>query len=95
MAPRTEETLIRAYQRNDHGTTLNLEPGYFERLVTQTQKMLENTVFSSGNPVLLCHPLIRSQLKKLVERFIPNLTIVSANEIATFARVKSLGSVEA
>jgi len=45
--------------------------------------------------VLLCHPLIRGQLRKLVERFIPNLTIVSANEIATFARVKSLGSVEA
>ncbi len=95
MAPRTEEALIRAYQRNEHGPQLNLEPGHFERLVTQTQKLIEGTVFSSGIPVLLCHPLIRSQLRKLVERFIPNLTIVSANEIATFARVKSLGSVEA
>jgi flagellar biosynthesis protein FlhA len=95
MAPRTEETLIRAYQRSEHGAQLNLEPGHFEKLVTQTQRLIENTVFSSGIPVLLCHPLIRSQLRKLVERFIPNLTIVSANEIATFARVKSLGSVEA
>jgi flagellar biosynthesis protein FlhA len=95
MAPRTEEGLIRAYQRTEHGVSLNMEPGQFERLVTQTQKLIENTVFSSGVPVLMCHPLIRSHLRKMVERFIPNLQIVSANEIATFARVKSLGSVEA
>ncbi len=95
MAPKTEEALIRGYQKTDHGAQINLEPGYFEKLVTQTQRLIEGTAFSSGIPVLLCHPLIRGQLRKLVERFIPNLTIVSANEIATFARVKSLGSVEA
>ena len=33
------------------------------------------------------------QLKKLVERFIPSLSIVSANEIAPFARVKSIATV--
>jgi len=95
MDPKTEEILLRSHQRNDHGTSLNLEPGYFERLVKGIQHRLEVTVFNSGSPVLLCHPLIRSQLKKLVERFIPNLNIVSANEIAPFAKVRSLGTVEA
>ena len=95
MEPRTEETLIRAYQKTDNGVFLNLEPGYFEKLVTGLQKSMENNVFSHGNPVLLCHPLIRAHLKKLVERFIPNLSIVSANEIASFAKVKSIATVEA
>jgi len=95
MEPRTEEILIRAYQKSEGVAALNLEPGFFEKLVKQLQKTLEGTVFSSGMPVLLCHPLIRGQLKKLVERFIPGLNIVSANEIAPFAKVKSIATVEA
>jgi flagellar biosynthesis protein FlhA len=95
MEPKTEEVLIRAYQKSDSGAVLNVEPGYFERLVKQLQQTLEASVFNSGIPVLLCHPIIRSQLKKIVERFIPNLTIVSANEIAPFAKVKSIATVEA
>jgi flagellar biosynthesis protein FlhA len=86
--------LIKAYQKTDQGVMLNLEPGTFEKMVLHLQKILEKTVFTSGVPVLLCHPIIRSQLKKLLDRFIPNLQIISANEIATFAKVKSLASVE-
>ncbi len=95
MEPRTEETLIRAYQKHEGSAMINLEPGYFERLIKQLQRTMETTVFNSGIPVLLCHPVIRAQLKKLVERFIPNLSIVSANEIAPFAKVKSIATVEA
>jgi flagellar biosynthesis protein FlhA len=92
---RTEETLLRGYQRTDSGSSINLEPGAFEKLVHELQNMIERTAFSSGNAVLLCHPMIRSQLKRLLERFIPNLNIVSANEIANSARVRSLGAVAA
>jgi flagellar biosynthesis protein FlhA len=92
---RTEEMLMRAYAPGEGGGMLNLEPGYFERLVTSLQRLLEATVFNSGNPVLLCHPRIRAQVKKLVERFVPNLSVISIHEIASFARVKSLGSLEA
>jgi flagellar biosynthesis protein FlhA len=92
--PVLEEHLIKAYQKTDQGVMLNLEPGTFEKMVLHLQKILEKTVFTSGVPVLLCHPIIRSQLKKLLDRFIPNLQIISANEIATFAKVKSLASVE-
>ncbi len=93
MDPKTEETLLRSNQKTEVATILNLEPGYFEKLVTQLQKTLENSAFVSGIPVLLCHPTIRSPLRKLTERFIPNLSIVSANEIATFAKVRSIGTV--
>ena len=94
MDAKTEELLIRAYQKTDHGPMLNLEPGFFEKLVNQLTKTLENTVFTSGNAVLLCHPLIRGQLRKLIERFLPSVNIISAHEIASHAKVRSLGSVE-
>ncbi|MBM4303586.1 MAG: flagellar biosynthesis protein FlhA [Deltaproteobacteria bacterium] len=95
MQSKTEETLIRAYQKNESGTSLNLEAGFFEKLVSGIQKQIEETVFSNGTPVLLCHPLVRSSLKKMVTRFIPNLTIISANEISNTAKVKFVATVEA
>lgn len=95
IQPKTEEVLIKAYQKTDHGVGLSLDPGFFEKLVTSLQKTLEQTVFSSGIPVLLVHPLIRPILKRLLDRFIPSLTIVSANEVASNANVKSLATVEA
>lgn len=93
--PQTEEVLLRAYQRTDNGVSLNLEPGYFQKVVSGLQKTLENVVFTSGYQVLLCHPMLRSQLRKLTERYLPTLSILSVNEISSNAKVKSLASVEA
>jgi flagellar biosynthesis protein FlhA len=95
LPAQAQEALLKAYQKNESGVSLNLEPGYFQKLVSGLQKTLDNTIFNSGFPVLLCHPLIRSQLKKLTERYIPNLFILSVHEIASNAKVKSLATVEA
>jgi len=95
MQPKTEELLIRAYQKTESGVSLNLEAGFFEKLVSNIQKQIEETVFSNGAPVLLCHPLVRSSFKRMISRFIPNLTIISANEITNSAKVKFVATVEA
>lgn len=96
MAPSTEEQVIRAYQRQDNGSpTLNLDPSYFEKLIKALNSALETTVFNSGTPVLLCRPMIRGLLKRAVERFVPNLQIISANDISPDASVKIIASVEA
>ncbi|MEZ4751469.1 MAG: flagellar biosynthesis protein FlhA [Bdellovibrionota bacterium] len=95
FAPDTEEHILRAYKKLDTGSVLNLDPGFFEKLVMQIQNVIENHVFGSGNVILLCHPLVRGQLKRLLDRFVPNLNVVSANEIASFAKVKSIATVEA
>ena len=93
--PKTEETLIRAHTKTDQGTTLNLEPGFVERLVLGLQRTLEGTVFQTGNAVLLCHPVIRGPLKKLLDRFVPNLSVLSVTEVWTAVRVKSVATVGA
>lgn len=91
---RAEEVLIRSYQKTEAGVQLNLDRDFFQKLVSSIQKVLEDTVFSSGIPVLICHPLIRGQLRKLLERFTPALNIITANEVAASARLKTLARVE-
>ncbi len=94
LSPETEGLILKSYQKNDKGVHLNLDPGFFEKLVLAIQRAIEANVFESGNPTLIVQPSIRSHLKKLLDRFVPNLNIISANEIAAFARVKSLATVD-
>ena len=43
--------------------------------------------------VLLCSPVVRPHFKKLTEKFIPNLIVISHNELGPDTKIKSLGTV--
>ena len=43
--------------------------------------------------IVLCSPVIRSHFKQLTEKFIPNLIVVSHNELSPEANIRSLGTV--
>lgn len=92
LAGEVETALLRGHQRDGGG--FQLDPGFFERIVGGIQRTVEKTLFHSGIPVLLCHPSIRGPFKRLIDRFVPGLTVISANEIASFAKVRSVGTVE-
>ena len=94
MSASTEEALLKSYQKTDKGILLNIEPGYFEKLVLSLQRTIEQTVFETGNATLLVQPHIRGQLRRLLERFVPNLNVISANEIASFVKVRSVATVD-
>jgi flagellar biosynthesis protein FlhA len=49
---------------------------------------------ATDQPLLMCSSQIRMQFKRLVERFIPNIIIISYDEILNTAEIKSLGTVE-
>ena len=47
-----------------------------------------------GTPVLLCSPAIRPHLKRLTERYLPHLAVLSYNEIGPEVTLKALAMVE-
>ena len=52
--------------------------------------------FASLNlqPIVLCSAQLRMHFKRLVDRFIPNLTILSYDEIMPNVKIQSIGIVE-
>jgi flagellar biosynthesis protein FlhA len=46
-------------------------------------------------PLLVCSAQIRSHLKKLADRFIPGLAVLSYDEIVSNAKIQIVGTVEA
>jgi len=43
---------------------------------------------------VLCSPAVRIHLRNILERFFPNMVVLSHNEISREASIRSLGMVE-
>jgi len=52
-------------------------------------------VAAGHEPVILCSPQVRAQVKKLAEAVQPGVAVLSYNEIVQDVRVESLGMVAA
>jgi flagellar biosynthesis protein FlhA len=90
-----EKSITDALQQGDHSSLLPIEPRLAQKIIESlTQNMAK---FSELNfhPVVLCSPHIRPHFKRLVERFVPDLAVLSYNEIITGAKIQSIGTVRA
>ncbi len=88
-----EDTIQKAVQQNENGTYLAIDPHLAQSILDGLSKSIDT--FDGGmQPVLLCTPTIRPHVKRLTERYFPNLTIISHNEIAPHLKVRSIGTVK-
>ena len=94
LNPEKEETIANAIKRTDSGTYLALDPAYAQGILNSISEGLEGFNAIDQQPILLVSPSVRPHLRKLTERFIPNLVILSHNEISSEANVQTVGAVE-
>jgi flagellar biosynthesis protein FlhA len=89
-----EKAISGAIQQTEQGSFLALEPNVAQKIMEIIARYV--TEFSSLNchPIILCSSQIRSHFKKLINRFIPNLVVLSYNEILNNVKIQSLGMVE-
>ncbi|MCF8082773.1 MAG: flagellar biosynthesis protein FlhA [Deltaproteobacteria bacterium] len=88
-----ENSMAEALQQGDRGSLLPLEPNLAQTLITRLGQKMEKFTELNKHPVVLCSPQIRPHFKKLVERFVPDLAVLSYNEIITSAKIQSIGTV--
>jgi len=88
-----EKALSESIQKTDQGSFLAMEPNVAQNIMDSLAKKMEKFSAVNQQPVVLCSAQIRSQFKKFIDRFIPNLVVLSYNDISSNARVQSLGTV--
>ena len=57
-------------------------------------RRVERAVNKGYTPVVLAAPVIRGHVRRLAERFLPNLTVLSPNEISPGVEVRAIETVE-
>ncbi|MDD2421430.1 MAG: flagellar biosynthesis protein FlhA [Heliobacteriaceae bacterium] len=93
LEPAWENKIREAIQHTEHGTFLGLDPGEAQRLLTATAKEVERVSQQGYQPVVLCAPIVRLYFKQLTERAVPQLGVLSYNEVGTNIEVQSVGMV--
>ncbi len=93
LAGPIERSLVDSLQRGEDGTSLAMEPVLAQRLVTRLGQWGERFGQQHLQPVLLCGATLRPHLRRMLERYIPSLVLLSPQEIAPSVRIHSLGVV--
>jgi flagellar biosynthesis protein FlhA len=92
ISPDLEKSISNGIVNSEQGSYLALEPRQAKDLMNRFRQTVEGAG-SAGNPVILCSGNVRMYVRQLLERFLPNVAILSHNEIPPNVRVLSLGMV--
>ncbi|MFA5583424.1 MAG: flagellar biosynthesis protein FlhA [Bacteriovoracaceae bacterium] len=88
-----EETVARSIIHTEGGTQLNLDPKITQSILASLNEKIEEATSQGEKMVILCSPVIRRHFKRLTEKFIPNMIVVSHNELSPEVNIRSLGTV--
>jgi len=86
MNPATEDLLAKSLRAQQQ---LSLEPQTTQTLLTRIGDAMETLAKLQHSPVLLCHAEVRFALSRLTRRALPNLAVLSYNEISPHIDVEA------
>lgn len=89
-----ERRVAEAIERTDQGEFLSIDPQLAQLAMKNLAKALEKFGPLNLQPVVLCSAQIRMHFKKLVDRFMPNISVLSYDEIVPNVKIQSIGVVE-
>jgi flagellar biosynthesis protein FlhA len=89
-----EQTFTEAIQQTDQGTYIALNPDIASKIMGDLSDKLEKMAGMNYQPLVMCSSQIRPHFKKLVDRFIPQVGVLSYEEILPTVEIQSFGAVE-
>lgn len=89
-----EELVASSLIQTEQGVQLVMDPRQAHELIMKIADTIETHPEIAAQPVLLTSPTIRRHVFKLTHRFLPQLIVLSHNELSSDVSVQSVGVVE-
>ena len=89
-----EQEILGAIKKGDQGTYLALEPEKVQRIVGNLIEDINAIKDIVAVPVVLTSPVVRIYLKKMLDQFNPNITVLSFSEIDPNIQIQALANVQ-
>lgn len=93
LEPALERALTGQIQSTSGGVALALDPQIQGQLIQELRNQSEMAMAQGVQPVVLCGAGLRLALKRLVERYLPQLQVLAFNEVAARADVEFIGQI--
>jgi flagellar biosynthesis protein FlhA len=88
-----EDRMAKSLQKTEQGTFLAVDPEFLRQFIQSANVEIKKVINLGMHPVILCSPLIRRHLRKLLERFLPEVVVLSHNELSGHLEIKSVGMI--
>ncbi|MBQ2823949.1 MAG: flagellar biosynthesis protein FlhA [Oscillospiraceae bacterium] len=89
----TENKIVAAVKKSDQGSYLAMDPQTIQLLIASLNEQIDRVKDVIPMPIVLTSPIVRIYFKKLVDQFIPNVTVLSFSEIDNSVQIQAVGNV--
>ncbi|MBR0597548.1 flagellar biosynthesis protein FlhA [Sinanaerobacter chloroacetimidivorans] len=89
-----ENAILSSAKKSEHGTYLAIEPQMVQKIVESVTEQIEKVKELLHQPVILTSPIVRIYFKRLIDQFLPNLTVLSFNEIDSNIQIQAIGIIQ-
>jgi flagellar biosynthesis protein FlhA len=91
VSPDIEDSIVKSVQHTEYASYVTVDPDIIQNIVSSFQKFVKIFTDRGREPIVLCSPNTRIYLRKILEKFFPNITVLSYNEVTHDTNIKSLG----
>lgn len=93
--PQLEQMINQSVRQTENGPYLAMEPDKAQTVIDNLSTLVQKCGEAGIEPVVLVAPQTRLYLKRLTEQALPDLAVISYNELENNIRVQALGAIAA
>jgi flagellar biosynthesis protein FlhA len=94
LATHIEDLIRESVQSTEQGSFLALDPNLGQKIIEAIQANVEKISQEGYQPIVITSPVVRRHLRRLIERFMPQVVVLSHNELTNQSKIQSLGTVD-
>lgn len=88
-----ENLIVNSIKQNEHSTYLSIAPDMIQTMVGSLENQLEKIKNIVNVPIVLTSPVVRMYFRRIIEQFLPNVIVLSFNEIDNMVQIQSVGNI--
>lgn len=94
LDPHLDHQIASAIKPTVQGSVLALDPLLGQKILVRIRQAVERMIVKGHQPVVLCSPMIRLHLRRLLERALPAVGVISSSEVVPQVRIQSFETVK-
>ncbi len=91
----TENMIINAVKKSDHGSYLALDPDTVQKIANSLLSQVNKVRELLPVPIVLTSPIVRIYFKKLADQFAHGIVVLSFSEIDNSVQIQAIGNISA
>ena len=93
LDPALEDRIRAGYEHTERGMFIRLSPQAVESICRSVSTEIEKLTTANHTPIVLVSPQIRAAMKRLTENHLPQLVVLSFNEVTRDTKIVTVGIV--